>query len=126
MLAIISSIEAEVSLTLEACICVFFTIFCTLMLISCMVLVTSSMAEEACMLTLAESSEALATWLDPPATWAALCRTLRTRTPRPSVIRANAWPRVSRSERGATSQERSPPAMPSETAAISFRYRSCH
>src|SRR6266478_4389734 len=36
--------EAEVSATLEACTCVFLTTFCTLMLISCMVLVTSSIA----------------------------------------------------------------------------------
>jgi hypothetical protein len=41
------SMEADVSATLEACTCVFFTTFCTLMLISCIVLVTSSMAEEA-------------------------------------------------------------------------------
>jgi len=53
--------EAEVSLTLEACICVLFTMFCTLMLISCIVLVTSSMAEAACTLILADSSEADAT-----------------------------------------------------------------
>ena len=59
--ATISSMDAEVSLTLEACICVLFTMFCTLMLISCMVLVTSSMAEAACTLILADSSEAEAT-----------------------------------------------------------------
>ena len=59
--ATISSMEAEVSLTLEACICVLFTMFCTLMLISCIVLVTSSMAEAACTLILADSSEAEAT-----------------------------------------------------------------
>ena len=59
--ATIWSMEAEVSLTLEACVCVFFTMFCTLMLISCIVLVTSSIAEDACTLTLADSSEASAT-----------------------------------------------------------------
>jgi len=48
---------------------VFFTMFCTLTLISCMVLVTSSMAEAVCRLTLAESSEAPATWLEALATW---------------------------------------------------------
>ena len=53
--------EAEVSLTLIACVCVFFTMFCTFTLISCMVLVTSSIAEEACTLTLAALSEASAT-----------------------------------------------------------------
>jgi len=58
---IIWSMEAEVSLTLEDCICVLFTMFCTLILISCMVLVTSSMAEDERTLTLAESSEASAT-----------------------------------------------------------------
>ena len=66
--ATIWSIEADVSLTLEACICVLFTMFCTLTLISCMVLVTSSMAEEACTLILADSSDAPATWLEPLAT----------------------------------------------------------
>ena len=54
------SIEAEVSATLDACTWVFFTTFCTLTLISCIVLVTSSIAEAACTLTLADSSEALA------------------------------------------------------------------
>src|SRR5579862_2582667 len=44
MEATIWSMEAEVSLTLEACTCVLFTMFCTLTLISCMVLVTSSIA----------------------------------------------------------------------------------
>jgi hypothetical protein len=53
--------EAEVSATLEACTCVFFTTFCTLMLISCIVLVTSSIAEEAWTLTFADSSAAPAT-----------------------------------------------------------------
>ena len=59
--ATIWSMEAEVSLTLEACVCVLFTMFCTFTLISCMVLVTSSIAEDACKPILAESSEAPAT-----------------------------------------------------------------
>jgi len=46
--------EAEVSLTLEACTLVLFTMFCTLTLISCMVLVTSSIAEEVCRLIFAD------------------------------------------------------------------------
>ena len=71
--------EAEVSLTLEAWICVLFTMFCTLTLISCMVLVTSSMAEAVCRLILADSSDAPATWLEALATWEAASRTLRTR-----------------------------------------------
>ena len=59
--ATIWSMEAEVSLTLEACTFVLFTMFCTLTLISCMVLVTSSIADEVCKLILADSSEAPAT-----------------------------------------------------------------
>ena len=100
MEATIWSIEAEVSLTLEACVCVFFTMFCTLMLISCMVLVTSSIADAACTLIFAESSEALATWFEPLATCAALSRTFFTRLRRPTVISWKALPRVSRLERG--------------------------
>ena len=114
MLATISSIEAEVSLTLLACICVFFTMFCTLMLISCMVLVTSSMAEEARVPTLAESSEAPATWLEPAATWPAL------RVPAaPGCAGHRSFGQKRRQgialERGATSKERSPPAIASKT-----------
>ena len=78
--------EAEVSLTLEACTCVLFTMFCTLTLISCMVLVTSSMAEDACNPILAESSEAPATWLEALATCDEASRTLRTSPARPSTI----------------------------------------
>ncbi|MGC2247638.1 MAG: hypothetical protein WA609_13630, partial [Terriglobales bacterium] len=55
------SMEAEVSLTLEAWVWVLLTMFCTLTLISCMVLVTSSMAEEVWRLVRADSSEELAT-----------------------------------------------------------------
>ena len=77
------SMEAEVSATLEACTCVFFTTFCTLMLISCIVLVTSSMAEEACTLTFADSSAAPATWLEPAETWPAESRVVRTRSCKP-------------------------------------------
>jgi len=62
------SIEAEVSLTLDAWVCVLFTMFCTFTLISCMVLVTSSIAEEVCRLLRADSSDALATWLEALAT----------------------------------------------------------
>ncbi len=113
--------EAEVSLTLEACTCVLFTMFCTLTLISCMVLVTSSMAEEVCRLILADSSEAPATWLEALATCEAASRTLRTRFLRPSIMRTKALPRVSFLERGWTSTVRFPPAMASETAAISLR-----
>ncbi len=122
MEATIWSIEAEVSLTLEACVCVLFTMFCTLTLISCMVLVTSSIAEEVCRLILADSSEAPATWLDALATCEAASRTLRTIPRRPSTMRANALPSVSLAERGATSTARLPPAIASETVAISFRY----
>ena len=116
------SIEAEVSLTLEACVCVLFTMFCTFTLISCMVLVTSSMAEEVCRLFLADSSEELATWVEALATCEAASRTLRTSPRRPSTMRVKALARVSLAERGRTSTARLPPAMASETAAISFRY----
>src|SRR2546427_145881 len=75
--ATIWSIEADVSLTLEACTCVLFTMFCTLTLISCMVLVTSSIAEEVCKLILADSSEAPATCDDALATCVAASRTFR-------------------------------------------------
>ena len=120
--ATIWSIEADVSLTLDACVCVFFTMFCTLMLISCIVLVTSSMAEEACTLILADSSEASATWLEPLATCDAPSRTFFTSLRESLGHRENACASVSRFERGSTSTVRSPPAMASETAAISFRY----
>jgi hypothetical protein len=43
-----------------------------------MVLVTSSIEDEACTLSLADSSEALATWFDPLETCEALSRTLLT------------------------------------------------
>jgi hypothetical protein len=89
------SMDAEVSATLEPCTCVFLTTFCTLMLISCIVLVTSSIADAACTLTLADSSEALAICPAPLATCAALSRTWRTRSRRPCVIRANAFAMVS-------------------------------
>ena len=95
--------------------------FCTLILISCMVLVTSSMAEEPCKLILADSSEAPATWFEALATCDAASLTLRTRFRRPSTIRAKALPNVSCFDRGCTSTDRSPPAMASETEAISFR-----
>ena len=114
--------EAEVSLTLEACTCVLFTMFCTFTLISCIVLVTSSMAEEVCRLFLADSSEALATWVEALATCEAASRTLRTIPRRPSTMRVKAFASVSLAERGRTSTARLPPAMASETAAISFRY----
>ena len=68
------SMEAEVSLTLEACVCVLFTMFCTLTLISCMVLVTSSMADEVCKLFWADSSEELATCVAALATCEAASR----------------------------------------------------
>ena len=93
--------------------------FCTLMVISCIVLVTSSIAEAALRLILADSSEAPATWLDPLATCAALSRTLLTSVRRPSTILTKALPRVSRGDRGRTSTAKSPPAIDSETAAIS-------
>src|ERR1035438_4105181 len=100
--------EAEVSVTLEACTCVLFTMFCTLTLISCIVLVTSSIAEEVCRLILADSSDAPATWLDALATWDDASRTLRTRFLRPSIMRLKALPRVSFFERGSTSTLRLP------------------
>src|SRR3982750_2942860 len=78
MEATISSMEAEVSLTLEACTCVLFTMFCTLTLISCIVLVTSSIADEVCRLILADSSDAPATCVDALATCEAASRTLMT------------------------------------------------
>src|SRR5437764_13750273 len=114
--------DAEVSLTLDACTWVLFTMFCTLTLISCMVLVTSSIAEDACNPILAESSEAPATWFEALATWDDASRTLRTNPARPSTIRENALPRVSCDDRGFTSTLKSPPAMDSDTPAISFRY----
>ncbi len=119
--ATIWSMEAEVSLTLEAWVCVLFTMFCTLTLISCMVLVTSSIAEEPCRLILADSSDAPATWLEALATCEARSRTLRTSPRKLSTICWKAWPRVSCFERGSTSTIRSPLAMASETVAISFR-----
>ena len=78
----------------------FFTTFCTLMLISCMVLVTSSIAEAACTLTLADSSEAPAIWFEPAETCDALSRVVRTISCKPCDIRRNALPSVSRFERG--------------------------
>ena len=78
--------EAEVSLTLEACVCVLFTMFCTFTLISCMVLVTSSIAEDACKLILADSSEAPATCPEALATWREASRTFFTRLCKPSTI----------------------------------------
>ena len=94
--------EEEVSATLDACTCVFFTTFCTLTLISCIVLVTSSIADAACTLTLADSSEALAIWPAPLATCEALSRTCRTNSRNPCVMRAKALAMVSCWERGCT------------------------
>ena len=102
----ISSIEAEVSLTLEACVCVLFTMFCTFTLISCMVLVTSSMAEEVCRLLRADSSEELATCVAALATCEAASRTLRTSPRRPSSMRRKALASVSLADRGRTSTPR--------------------
>ena len=113
--------EADVSATLDACTCVFFTTFCTLMLISCIVLVTSSIAEAACTLTLADSSEAAAICPAPLATWEALSRTWRTNSRRPWVMRANAFAIVSCCERGWTATDSCPSAIAAETAAISLR-----
>ena len=117
----ISSIDADVSATLDDCTCVFFTTFCTLMLISCIVLVTSSIADAARTLTFADSSDALAIWPAPDATCDALSRTCRTSSRRPCVMRANAVAMVSRCERGFTVTDNSPSAMAAETEAISFR-----
>src|SRR2546429_1180902 len=103
--------EADVSLTLEACVCVLFTMFCTFTLISCIVLVTSSIAEEVCRLFLADSSEALATCVEALATCDAASRTLRTIPRRPSTMRVKAFASVSFGERGWTSTDRLPPAM---------------
>jgi hypothetical protein len=113
--------DAEVSATLEAWFCVFRTTFCTFTLISCMVVDTSSIAEEACTPSLADSSEASATWLEPAATWLALSRTWRTRPRKPPLMEAKALPMVSRSERGRVSMFSCPRAMHSAAAAISFR-----
>ena len=115
--------EAEVSATLEACTCVFFTTFCTLMLISCMVLVTSSIAEDACTLTFADSSAAPATWLEPAETCEAPSRVVRTISCRPWDMRRNALPSVSRFERGVTSTVRSPSATAMETAGHFLQVR---
>src|SRR5436190_24137788 len=98
--ATIWSIEADVSLTVEACTCVLFTMFCTLTLISCMVLVTSSIADDVCRLIFADSSDAPATCVDALATCEEASRTLRTRLRRPSVIFENALPRTSLFDRG--------------------------
>src|SRR6266700_6836831 len=96
-------IDADVSLTLEACTCVLFTMFCTLTLISCMVLVTSSIADDVCRLIFADSSEAPATWEEALATCEDASLTLRTRLRSPSVILENALPRVSFFDLGLTS-----------------------
>src|ERR1035438_1834463 len=114
--------EAEVSLTLEACVCVLFTMFCTFTLISCIVLVTSSMADEVCKLLRADSSDELATCEDALATCEAASRTLRTSPRSPSTMLVKAFARVSLFERGCTSTDKLPPAIASETEAISFRY----
>ena len=87
-----------------------------------MVLVTSSMAEEVCKPFLADSSEEVATWVEAMATCDAASRTSRTSPRRPSTMRVKAFARVSLAERGRTSTARLPPAMASETAAISFKY----
>src|SRR5437763_7935305 len=113
--------EAEVSLTVEACTCLLFPMFCTLTLISCRVLVTSSIAEDACNPFLAESSEAPATWFEALATWDDASRTLRTNPASPSTIRENALPRVSCDDRGFTSTLKSHPAMDYDTPAITLR-----
>ena len=86
-----------------------------------MVLVTSSIAEDACTLTLAALSEASATWLDPLATWVALSRTLLTMERRLSVMHENASISVSFLERGVIEAVKSPPATATVMAAISFR-----
>ncbi len=113
--------EAEVSATLEVCICVLLTTFCTLMLISCIVLVTSSIAEAASTLTLADSVDAAAIWLDPDATPVALSLTFMARSRSPRIICKKAFAIVSRDDRGRTVTFNRPSAIAEETLAISFR-----
>ena len=69
----------------------------------------------------ADSSEAPATCEEALATCEEASRTLRTRLLRPSTMRRNALPNVSFFDRGWTSTDRFPPAMASETDAISLR-----
>ena len=75
-----------------------------------------------CTLILADSSDASATWLEPAATCAAASRTELTIERSPCVILAKASASVSWLERGWIATDRSPPAIASETVAISFRY----
>src|SRR5712692_5682497 len=94
--------DADVSATLEVCICVLLTTFCTLMLISCIVLVTSSIADAASTLTFADSVDAAAIWLYPDETPEALYLTFMARSRCPRIICRNAFAIVSRWDLGRT------------------------
>ena len=91
------------------------------MLISCIVLVTSSMAEAASTLTFADSVDAAAIWLDPDATPVALSLTFMARSRSPRIICRNALAIVSCDDLGRTVTFNRPSAMAADTLAISFK-----
>ena len=93
--------------------------FCTLMLISCIVLVTSSMAEEACNPNLAASSDS-ATQREALATCDEASPTLRTSPAKPSTMREKALPSVTYLKEMAGVSEPSPEATSAGSEAAFY------